>query len=97
MVKKKSGANGDYLALAVAINGGSSLSGDNYTNFRTVLHIPLSGSGTDTDEGLAGYFWASTRSNDKEMYRLHFSNSYGWAQWDYGGREYAFSMRCILR
>ncbi len=67
--------SGEFSALANAIYGSTSSTSDAiaYANYRSALHLPLSGnflSGSAVNQGSSGYWWSSTRGNNDVMPNL---------------------------
>jgi len=67
--------SGEYSALANAIYGSTSSTSDAtaYANYRSALHLPLSGyfySGSPSNQGSNGRWWSSTRNDNYSMYVL---------------------------
>ena len=72
--------SGEYSALANAIYGSTSSTSDAtaYANYRSALHLPLSGyfyNGSPNSQGSSGSWWSSTRGNNYNMYYLYVSTS----------------------
>ena len=72
---------------------------NSYSDYRSVLHLPLSGSfykGSASAQGSYGHLWSSTSFSDgKEMYGLLINTSEV-NPTNYGYRTYGRSLRCIL-
>ena len=91
--------SGEFSALANAIYGSTSSTSDAtaYANYRSALHLPLSGyfrNGSPNVQGSSGSWWSSTRNNNYFMYILdvytstiHPASSYN--------RYYGISLRCM--
>ena len=92
--------SGEYSALANAIYGSTSSTSDAtaYANYRSALHLPLSGyyyNGSASNQGGHGYWWSSTRHNSYNgMYVLYASTS-TINPASYSGRGSGFSLRCV--
>ena len=74
------GSSGEYSALANAIYGSTSSTSDAtaYANYRSALHLPLSGyfrSGLASTLGSYGYWWSSTRNYINTMCSLGANTS----------------------
>ena len=72
--------SGEFSALANAIYGSTSSTSDAiaYANYRSALHLPLSGnflSGSASNQGSSGYWWSSTRGNNDVMPNLGVNTS----------------------
>ena len=72
--------SGEYSALANAIYGSTSSTSDAtaYANYRSALHLPLSGYfnyGSPIGQGSYGYWWSSTRNDNNGMYYLSADTS----------------------
>ena len=68
-----------------------------YYNYRTALHLPLSGhfdSGSTVNQGSLGYFWSSARKNNYYNYYLDINAN---SVHLYSGARYSgLSVRCLL-
>ena len=91
--------SGEYSALANAIYGSTSSTSDAtaYANYRSALHLPLSGyfrNGSPYNQGSNGYWWSSTRNRNYYMYYLLANTSAIYPAYvDY--RYYGYSLRCM--
>ena len=86
------GPGGEYQVIYDAY-------GNNYTNFRTVLHLPLSGnydSAQVYNQGSQGFWWSSTFLDGNRMSTLSSSTSRIAAQY-YNDRNRGFSVRCVAK
>jgi len=91
--------SGEFSALANAIYGSTSLTSDAtaYANYRSALHLPLSGyffNGSPNSQGSYGYWWSSTRGNNLGMYGLGVNTSTINPADSYD-RNNGFSLRCM--
>ena len=83
--------SGEYQALYTAYSSDA-------TSFRNALSTPLSGyfrSDSAHDQGTDGYFWSSTYSNDRSMYRLRVNSSNVHPS-NNDDRYRGLSVRCLL-
>ncbi len=91
--------SGEYSALANVIYGSTSSTSDAtaYANYRSALHLPLSGNfynGSPGNQGRYGSWWSSTRYSSNYMYYLNADTStIGPA--DYGSRYSGYTLRCV--
>ena len=86
------GPGGEYQVIYDAY-------GNNYTNFRTALHLPLSGhyySAQVYGQGSNGHWWSSTFYNGNNMYNP-YSGTSGIDPQNANTRYYGFSMRCVAK
>ncbi|MBR2725926.1 hypothetical protein IKE87_01510, partial [Candidatus Saccharibacteria bacterium] len=86
------GPGGEYQVIYDAY-------GKNYTNFRTALHLPLSGTYYSAEvytQGSGGYWWSSTFNNGNSMYHLYSLTS-GINPQAASHRDYGFSVRCVAK
>ena len=71
-----------------------------YYNYRSALHLPLSGyfyDGSAYDRGSNGRWWSSTRRDNDHMYYLYAdTGSSGIRPANYRYRYFGYSVRCIL-
>ena len=93
------GNTGEYSALANAIYGSTSLTTDATAsaNYRSALHLPLSGyfyNGSPYGQGSSGRWWFSTRNNNYNMYDLYADDSSIYPA-SYATRNYGYSLRCV--
>ena len=92
--------SGEYSALANAIYGSTSSTSDAtaYANYRSALHLPLSGyfyNGSRLNQGSDGDWWSSTRSYNNYMYYLYASTS-SINPAGSRNRSDGYSVRCVL-
>ena len=92
--------SGEFSALAQAIYGstGSTSEVTAYTNYRSALHLPLSGfmfNGMVVNQNSFGYIWSSTRADNLYM-QILVSNTSEINPATSGMRSYGSSMRCVL-
>ena len=93
------GSTGEFRALGTAITGVSTgnYTGDNYTNYRAALHLPLSGyfyGGSPSIQGGSGGWWSSTRNSNGNMYYLYAGTS-TIAPANSSSRYGGSSLRCV--
>lgn len=91
--------SGEFSALANAIYGSTSSTSDAtaYANYRSALHLPLSGyfnNGSPYGQGSNGLWWSSTRINNNTMYGL-YANTPTIYPADSSNRSYGYSLRCV--
>ena len=72
-----------------------------YANYRSALHLPLSGyfyNVSAYDQGDYGFFWSSTRYNDYYMYNLYnlYIDTSGVYPSGYADPTNGYSVRCVL-
>ena len=96
-----SSPTGEFSALANVIYGSTGSTSDAiaYANYRSALHLPLSGNvfvGEIRDQGSRGFFWSSTWGNYGSMYDL-FVNTTNINPSNYNARSAGHSVRCILK
>ena len=90
---------GEYSALANAIYGSTSSTSDAtaYANYRSALHLPLSGyflNGSLSNQDSYGYWWSSTRHGNSYMDRLYAGTSTIYPA-DSRSRRNGYSLRCV--
>ena len=93
--------SGEYSALANAIYGytGSTSDATAYANYRSALHLPLSGvfdSGSAHNQESNGFFWSSTRYDNSSMYSLILGTSDIYLPIFSYARYLGISVRCVL-
>ena len=93
--------SGEYSALANAIYGstGSTSDATAYANYRSALRLPLSGyfyNGSAGYQGSNGYWWSSTRYDNRSMYYLGVDTG-GIYPAGLNNRYRGYSVRCVLR
>ena len=87
------GTSGEYQALYNNSNYNI------YANYRSALHLPLSGyyyCGTAYEQGARGGFWASTRYSNYGMSMLG-PNTNDVVPASVGNRNYGYSVRCLVQ
>ena len=83
---------GEYQALY------NNASYNTYANYRSALHLPLSGyfsNGSASNQGSNSLWWSSTRFGISRMYRLDVNTSSIYPS-SSGDRYYGNSVRCVL-
>ena len=89
---------GETNTLYSAYRSGASSQYTAYMNYRTALHLPLSGyfyNGSAGNQGSDGNWWSSTRNENDYMYGPYASTSYIIPATN-TFRNRGFSIRCIL-
>jgi len=91
--------SGEFSALANTIYGstGSTSDATAYANYRSALHLPLSGyfyNGSPFNQGSIGYWWSSTRNDTYNMYSLSVNTS-AISPASYDNRRSGRSLRCM--
>ena len=84
--------SGEYQALY------NNASYNTYANYRSALHLPLSGyfrSGSAGDQGSDGYWWSSTKLSDSNMRGLSANTGNIMPAYN-DTRNYGYSVRCVL-
>ena len=84
--------SGEYQALY------DNASYNTFDNYRTALHLPLSGyfyDGSADGQGSYNSFWSSTRYGNYSMLNLHLDPGSVYPA-SYNGRDYGGSVRCVL-
>ena len=87
------GSSGEYKALY------DNASYNTPANYRSALHLPLSGNfnnGSALNQGSYGFWWSSTRRGNDDMYLLRADTSNIYPANNIGGRDNGFSVRCML-